>query len=118
MADVQTLPPPQYPSLTTRRQEVEYVVLAEASNTTETSLHEYLRLLWRHKWLLLLPVICVMPLIGLFAATQLPRYSATAVVLIEDTNPKILPIPDVAVAPDKAPNFYSTQYEIIRSRSV
>jgi capsular exopolysaccharide synthesis family protein len=59
-----------------------------------------------------------MPLIGLFVATQPPRYSATAVVLIEDTNPKILAIPEVAVAPEKSPNFYSTQYEIIRSRGV
>ena len=118
MADVQTLPPPQYTSLTSRRQEVEYVVLAEAEGTAETSLHDYLRLLWHRKWLVLLPVLCIMPWIGLSVATQPPRYSATAVVLIEDTNPKILAIPEVAVAPEKSPNFYSTQYEIIKSRAI
>ena len=42
-------------------------------------------------------------------ATKLPHYSATAMVLIEDTNPKILAIPEV-VGPEKSPNFY--QYTI------
>ena len=59
MADVQTLPPPQYPSLTSRRQEVEYVVLTEADGTAQTSLQDYLRLFWRRKWLFLLPAICI-----------------------------------------------------------
>ena len=76
MADVQTLPPPQYPSLTPRRQEVEYVVLAEADGTAQTSLQDYLRLFWRRKWLFLLPAVCILPWIGLFVATQPPRYSA------------------------------------------
>ena len=95
MADVQTLPPPQYPSLTPRRQEVEYVVLAEADDTAESGLQDYLRLFWRRKWLFLLPMVCIMPWIVLFLVTQPPLYTATATVLIEDTNPKILAIPEV-----------------------
>ena len=118
MADVQTLPPPQsHPSLTPRRQEVEYVVLAETDDTAKSSLQDYLHLFWRRKWLFLLPVVCIMPWIVLFLVTQPPRYSATATVLIEDTNPKILAIPEV-LGPERAPNFYSTQYEIIKSRAV
>ena len=65
MADVQTLPPPPYPSLTSRRQEVEYVVLAEADGTARPALQAYLRLFWHRKWLFLLPVLCLMPWIGL-----------------------------------------------------
>ena len=118
MADVHTLPPPQYPALPSRRQEVEYVVLADAEGTTASTLQAYVRLFWHRKWLVLLPVLCLMPWLGLSVATQVPRYSATAVVLIEDTNPKILAIPEVAVAPEKSPNFYSTQYEIIKSRAI
>ena len=76
MADVQTLPPPQYSPLIPRRQEVEYVVLAEADGTAQTSLQEYLRLFWRRKWLFLLPAICILPWIGLFVATQSHLYSA------------------------------------------
>ena len=60
-----TLPPPPYPSLTPRRQDVEYVVLADANDTAETNLLDYVRLIWRRKWLLLLPLVCIMPLIGL-----------------------------------------------------
>ena len=117
MADVQTLPPPQYPSLTPRRQEVEYVVLAEADGTAQTSLQDYLRLFWRRKWLFLLPAVCILPWLGLWVATQPSRYSATATVLIEDTNPKVLAIPEV-MGPEKSPDFYHTQYELIKSRAV
>jgi len=117
MADVQTLPPPQYPSLTQRRQEVEYVVLAEADGTAHTGLQDYLRLFWRRKWLFLLPAVCILPWIVLFVATQPQRYNAKATVLIEDTNPKVLTIPEVT-GPDQSPNFYNTQYELIKSRSV
>src|SRR5215510_14748435 len=117
MADVQTLPPPQYPSLTPRRQEVEYVVLAEADGTAETSLLYYLHLVWRRKWLFLLPAVCILPWIFLLVATEPPRYSATATVLIEDTNPRVLPIPEVT-GPDQGSNFYYTQYEVIKSRAV
>ncbi|HSX83308.1 MAG TPA: Wzz/FepE/Etk N-terminal domain-containing protein, partial [Candidatus Saccharimonadia bacterium] len=117
MADVQTLPPPQYSPLIPRRQEVEYVVLAEADGTAQTSLQDYLRLFWRRKWLFLLPAICILPWIGLFVATQTPLYSAKATVLIEDTNPKVLAIPEV-LGPDQSSNFYQTQYELIKSRAV
>ena len=61
--------------------------------------------------------MCIMPWIGLFVATQPPRYSATATVLIEDTNPKVLAIPEV-MGPEKSPDFYQTQYELIKSRAV
>jgi len=118
MADVQTLPPPQYPSLTSRRQEVEYVVLAEADGTAHTGLQDYLRLFWRRKWFFLLPAICILPWIGLLVATQPPLYSAMATVLIEDTTPRVVPIPEV-VGPEQSPNFfYSTQYEVIKSRAL
>jgi polysaccharide biosynthesis transport protein len=118
MADVQTLPPPQYPSLTPRRQEVEYVVLAEADGTAQSGLQDYLRLFWRRKWLFLLPAVCILPWMGLFVATQPSRYSATTTVLIEDTNPKVLAtIPEVT-GPGQGTNFYYTQYELIKSRAV
>ena len=117
MADVQTLPPPQYPSLTPRRQEVEYVVLAEADDTAQTGLQDYVRLFWRRKWLFLLPAVCILPWIGLLVATQPSRYSATTTVLIEDTNPKVLAIPEVT-GPGQGTNFYYTQYEVIKSRAV
>src|SRR6266705_242318 len=116
IADVQTLPPPQYPSLTSRRQEVEYVVLAEADGTIHT-LQDYVHLFWRRKWLFLLPVICILPWVCLFLATQPQSYSAKATVLIEDTNPKVLAIPEV-LGPDQSPHFYHTQYELIKSRAV
>jgi capsular exopolysaccharide synthesis family protein len=118
MADVQTLPPPQYPSsLTPRRQEVEYVVLAETDDTAKSGLQDYLHLFWRRKWLFLLPGMCIMPWIVLLLVTQPSLYRATATVLIEDKNPKVLAIPEV-LGPEQSSDFYSTQYELVKSRSV
>jgi capsular exopolysaccharide synthesis family protein len=97
---------------------VEYVVLAEADGTAETGLQDYLRLFWRRKWLFLLPAVCIMPWMWLLVVTQPSRYSATATVLIEDTNPRILAIPEVTGTPEKSPDFYQTQYELIRGRAV
>ena len=94
-------------------------MLADADkHPTASTLQAYVRLFWHRKWLVLLPGLCLMPWLALSMATKVPQYSATAVVLIEDTNPKILAIPEVAVAPEKSPNFYSTQYEIIKSRAI
>ena len=117
MADIQTLSSPPYPLLSSHRQDVEYVVLAGANDAAETSLQEYWRRIWRHKWLLLLPMVCIMPFIGLILGTQTPLYTATATVLIEDTNAKVLAIPEVATL-EGSTNFYSTQYELIKSRAV
>ena len=114
MADVQTLPPSHSPSLPPRRQEVEYVVLAEADSTAQTGLQDYLRVFWRRKWLILLPAVCILPWTWLSTATQPSRYSAKATVLIEDTNPKVLAIPEV-MGPDQSQH---TQYEIIKSRAI
>src|SRR2546428_13135550 len=111
MADVQTLPPPQYSPLIPRRQEVEYVVLAEADGTAQTGLQDYLRLFWRRKWLFLLPAVCILPWIGISVATQPQRYSATETGLIEDTNPKVLAIPEVT-GPGQGTDFYYTEYEV------
>ena len=118
MTNVHTLPPPHSPALPSRRPEVEYVVLTDPEGATASTLQAYVRLFWRRKWRVLLPALCLLPWLGLSLATQVPRYRATAVVLIEDTNPKILAIADVAAAPEKSPNFYSTQYEIIKSRAI
>ncbi len=79
------------------------------TSTAQTSLQDYLRLFWRRKWLFLLPGLCLMPWLGLSVATQAPHYSATAMVLIEDTNPKMLAIPEVA-CPGKITEFL--QYAI------
>lgn len=117
MADIPALTPLRQSSLSPRRQDVEYVVLTDGNDTRETTLLEYLRLIWRRKWLTLLPVVCIMPLIWLYVARQTPRYTATATVSIEDTNPRVLSIPEVQPL-DRSPNFYSTQYEILKGRTL
>jgi uncharacterized protein involved in exopolysaccharide biosynthesis len=62
-------------------------------------------------------MVCILPWIGLSVATQPQRYSAKATVLIEDTNPRVLAIPEV-LGPEKSPDFYTTQREIIKRRAV
>jgi capsular exopolysaccharide synthesis family protein len=97
---------------------VEYIVLADTNGTPQSGLQDYLHLFWRRKWLFLLPAVLLMPWIVLSLVAQPSRYSATATVLIEETSPKVLgTIPDVR-EPERGPDFYNTQYEIIKSRAV
>lgn len=117
MPDMPTLAPPRQTALMPRHQDTEYVILTESNDRGQKNLLDYLSLIWRHKRLFFLPLICIMPFVWFYVGTQAPSYSATATVSIEDTNPKVLPIPEVQ-APDRSPNFYSTQYEILKSRAI
>ncbi|RMF90001.1 MAG: polysaccharide biosynthesis tyrosine autokinase [Nitrospinota bacterium] len=115
---MKNLPASPAPRESLQRQETEYVYLVpEMEGTPETSLRDYFRIIWRRRWLVLAPLCLLLPLVVLNLSVQKPVYQATATLLIENTNPRIVPIQEVS-APDRSPNFYQTQYEMIRSRSI
>lgn len=80
-------------------------------------LRTYLQVLKRRKWLVMLPLLVVLPLVSGLLYTQQPRYEATATLLIEPASPKIVNIQEV-LTPGKADDYYTTQYELITSYAV
>ena len=97
--------------------DVEYVFLPEAEHAPETPLKEYIKILGKRKWLVIAPAWLIVPAVILLLALEKPTYEAVATLMIEDVNPRVLKIQEV-LAPDLSPNFYDTQYELIKIRDV
>jgi polysaccharide biosynthesis transport protein len=84
-------------------------------------LKDHIRRLRKHQWLVL-GIFLVTAITGVvWTFRQVPIFQGTATVLIEPEPPKVLNIQDVmplGTATPWDPNYYATQYEIIKSRSV
>ena len=97
--------------------DVEYVFLPEAEHASETPLKEYIKILGKRKWVVIAPACLIVPAVVLLLAVEKPMYQAVATLMIEDVNPRVLSIQEV-LAPERSPNFYQTQYELIKIRDV
>jgi len=80
-------------------------------------LSDYLKTLSKHRWLIVGIFLTSVLTGGVWTFRQTPQYQAVATVLIEPEPPKILNIQDVSqIAPGA--DYYQTQYQIMRSRTV
>ncbi|HEV8437583.1 MAG TPA: GumC family protein [Methylomirabilota bacterium] len=90
-------------------------------NDSERQLHDYLRVLRKHRWLITGVFLVTVITVAIWTSLQVPIFQAAATVLIEPEPPKILNIQEVTpIGPAGAwdPNYYPTQYEIMKSRPV
>ncbi len=91
------------------------------SDEPHAGLEEYLRTLGKHRWLIAGVFLVTVVTVGVWTGLQTPIFQATATVLIEPEAPRVLNIQEVTpIGPIGGwdPNYYPTQYEIIRSRPV
>ena len=82
---------------------------------------EAVRALAKHRWLIAGVFLVAVVGVGVWTGLQTPIFQATSTVLIDPEPPRVLNIQDVTpIGPSSAwdPNYYPTQYEIIRSRPV
>jgi capsular exopolysaccharide synthesis family protein len=100
-----------------RRSNAEYIVLSQPDNGQASHFSAYVRILKKRKWWILIPFCLVMALGIVQMALESPVYQATATLLIDDVNPQIAPVQEI-IPPETSPNFYNTQYQIIRGRSI
>jgi succinoglycan biosynthesis transport protein ExoP len=111
------LPIPSSARQLERRQDAEYLALSEPANGQESSFHDYLSILKRRKWWIIIPFFLVMALGLLQIAFENPMYTTTTTLLINDVKPQIVPVQDV-VPSESSSDFYNTQYQIIKSRAI
>ena len=82
---------------------------------------DYRRVFRKHRWLITGIFLLIVITVAIWTFLQVPIYQAATTVLIDPEPPRILNIQDVtpvgALTPWD-PNFYPTQYEIIKSRPV
>src|SRR5262249_40026240 len=98
-------------------------------NSRMTPLHEaeprklvtdYLWVLRKHQWLITGIFLVTVITVAVWTFLEVPIYSAMATVLIDPEPPKVLNIQEVAPMGTTGwdPNYYPTQYEIIKSKPV
>src|SRR2546425_4829523 len=84
----------------------------------EIHLKEYLRLLLKHRWLILAVFIVTAVTGAVWTFMQTPIYQASATVLIEPELPKVLNIQEVTSSGLGTLEYYRTQYALMTSRPV
>ena len=82
-------------------------------------LSEYVHLLLRRKRLILVVFLCIATLAALRALLMRPVYQATAQILIERDNPKVLGFQQITEEKGSGiDDYYQTQYKLLQSRSL
>ncbi len=85
-------------------------------------LRDYWLILKRHRWLILICAFALLVGAALYTFTRTPLYTAEATLLIERKAPQFLKVQDARADSidyyDYNNEFYKTQYEILKSRSL
>lgn len=90
-----------------------------AETEREVLLRDYLDVLIRRRWLILAFFALVVVLTMFFTLAATPIFKATTLIEIRQENPKIVGFKELEmVQPQKFREFYQTQYDILRSRTL
>ncbi|HTY76871.1 MAG TPA: GumC family protein [Candidatus Bathyarchaeia archaeon] len=84
----------------------------------DVHLKEHLRLLLKHRWLILAVFVTVAVTGSLWTLVQTPIYQAAATVQIEPELPKVLNMQEVTSTAQGSLEYYRTQYALMTSRPV
>jgi polysaccharide biosynthesis transport protein len=82
---------------------------------------DLLRVLRKHRWLIIGVFLLTVVTVSVWTSQQIPIFRAAATILIDPEAPKFVSFQEVTPMGASAPwdpNYYPTQYEIIRSRPV
>ena len=99
-------------------QDVVYKIVSENGKEDSVDFHRYLSLLKRKKWIIIAPIIFILPITAMNIYIQKQQYESYATLLIEDVNPKVLTNIQDVINIDRSEDFLTTQFEIIKSRAV
>jgi len=99
------------------RQGYEYVVISEDEKSAGFALKDYLGIIKRRMWLIISPLFLTIPIALLFIASERPMYKATTRLMIEEVGPARIILEHEVPTPLPS-NFFSTQYELIKSRAI
>src|SRR5262245_9138986 len=106
---------------TTKRQDYEYIILAEDEKSEGLTLRDYLTIIKRRKWLIIFPLFITIPIALLFIASDRPIYKATVRLQIEQVRPPTIILEHEVSTIERARDardFYNTQFELIKGRAV
>lgn len=88
------------------------------SGVGTADLRGYLRAVWKGKWIIVSIFIITVATATIATFLQTPIYEATVKILIDREPPRIISVTEVQVLDTAASDYYATQYEMIKSRTV
>jgi len=84
----------------------------------ETHLRDYIRVLYKRRWLAVSTFAVVVVGVILWTFVQTPIFEGAVKILIDREPPRVVNIQEVQPLDSTAQDYYQTQYEIIKSRPV
>ncbi len=92
--------------------------MAENFFGEEINLRDYLRVLFKRRWLIAAVLLIVVVSVTIETFRKTPIYRATAQVMIESENPKVVDIQEVLQSNQEYSDYYQSQYEILKSKAL
>jgi len=92
--------------------------MAENFFEEEIHLRDYLRVIFKRRWLIATVLIIVVATVTIESFRMTPIFRATAQVMIESDNPKVVDIEEVLRVNKTDADYYQTQYGILKSKAL
>lgn len=87
-------------------------------NAQELNFKDFINIVDKRKWIIITIFVILVSAVTLFSFMATPIYRATAVLLIERQQPKVLSVEEVYGMGLADKEYYETQYKILRSRTL
>jgi len=84
----------------------------------EIHLRDYLRVIFKRRWLIATVLLIVVVTVTIESFRMTPIFRATAQVMIESDNPKVIDIEEVLRVNKTDADYYQTQYGILKSKAL
>ncbi len=95
-----------------------YLRQIETELEEEVHLRDYLNVIMRRKWVVVLFFVTVVTTVTLMTFMASPLYKATVTIKIDKELPKVLTFEDVYKVETVDKDYYQTQYEVLSSRNI
>ena len=92
--------------------------MAENFFEEEIHLRDYLRVIFKRRWLIATVLLLVVVSVTIESFRMTPIFRATAQVMIESDNPKVVDIEEVLRVNKTDEDYYQTQYGILKSKAL
>jgi capsular exopolysaccharide synthesis family protein len=93
-------------------------VRALSPDEADAHLRDYLRILYKRRWLAGTAVVAVLLATTVYTFTAVPVYEARVKLLIEAENPNVVSFKEVVEQDQTRLDYYQTQYNLLQSRSL
>jgi uncharacterized protein involved in exopolysaccharide biosynthesis len=92
--------------------------ISDGYSDEEVHLRDYLRVILKRRWMIAMVFLVIVTTVTIRTLNMDPVYRATTQILIDKENPNVVNIEEVVGINAADRDYYQTQYEILKSKSV